>query len=434
MPLGYRATATWLGRDAVYLVGGSDGTRQARPELGDGQIWVYSLRHDQWSLVNTTTANGFPEPRWKHAAVAISATQILVTGGRFGQMVHDDAWILDTAKMTWTPLRVAVNATSAPLPTVYRHGMTYDSVHRKAYLYGGLDGSLNRYASDRLWTLQLPSEEAFLNTGSPATVVVEEISLVPDPITSSLPPRLASHVLEYIESARALLAWGGTCGDSSELYLLDTTLPDKVWNWCTVTPPGRPDRRDAPLWSLSYPYLYVAQGDSICYNRQVLGLADVHRMDLSNLADLKNTSTAGWDMLYEPYNARGTGLEPYCNGTNAGECQPRPLLLDVDGGASHMATTTCSADFLKRFAMVDFAVESVMPTMFASLEPSSAPILPAVVRSPFTDDTVSKEDLDAIDEIASGASFSMPAPHYSLLWTTAMVLWFWKGWLVTGRQ
>ena len=111
------------------------------------------------------------------------------------------------------------------------------------------------------------------------------------------------------------------------------------------------------LWSLQYPLFYIAQGDIICYNGQILPIADVHVLNLQMSSE--------WRNVYKPFNTRGSGDEPYCNGNNAGNCQPSPFLGDTD-----QKTSTCSAALLDKF----FQISS--PQQEPTTSPTAAPLLP----------------------------------------------------------
>lgn len=329
--IGYRATATGVASDpdGVYLLFGADRNRVATTDL---TAYRYSLQRDEWTRLatkNSVEGGAIPLPRWKPAAVALDDRRILVTGGRQGAIVHADAWILDTVTLTWTRLD------TSGLPSMYRHGLGYDPGRNVTWMYGGLDENLNRYQG-QLWQLNMTNLQV-------AQVAV-------DTKDNPVPPRLASHVMEYIKEYDILLMWGGTCSDDAELHIYDINANA----WCRIFPANRPDRRDAMLWDLSqFPNLYMAQGDIICYNFQVLSIADVHVLNLTSLVSSSSSTNSssgagagGWEMLYKPTNVpRGTGTEPYCDGTNAGNCQPNPRLED-DGARP----STCSKDLLERLA------------------------------------------------------------------------------------
>lgn len=249
-PIGYRATATWMtdssddDGDSVYVLFGSDPNNGT---AGLDTMHRYSLANDEWTLLEASSFSSpttIPPPRWKHAAVALDDTRILVTGGRDGDTVRNDAWILDTMELSWTQIDFASDSS---FPPVYRHGMAFDTARNVVWIYGGLDGSLQRYPSGSLWKLDLDAEE---------------IAQGPIDGSSPLPPQLASHSMEYVAEWDALLLWGGTCQDDSELHIFDIQSNA----WCRMYPENRPDKRDAMIWSLQYPLFYVAQGDSICYN------------------------------------------------------------------------------------------------------------------------------------------------------------------------
>lgn len=335
--IGYRATATQLAvdPDSVYVFGGAD-----RNRVATNHLWKYSLSQDTWIEVETNSTS-LPAARWKHAAVAISDTQFLVTGGRgVGSTVYGDAWVFDVVEVSWTPV--------GTIEPIYRHGMTYDSKRNVTWIYGGLDASLTRYQR-QLWRMDL-SSFGF------AQVAADD--------GDSLPARLASHAMEYVAEMDVLIMWGGTCSDDSELFVYDIVTN----TWCRIFPGNRPEKRDAMLWSIQYPLFYIAQGDIICYNGQVLTIADVHVLNLQQ-AD-------SWRILYEPYNTRGTGNEPYCDGTNAGTCQPNPFLND-----RNQQNSTCSATLLDHFFQNTSPRQTGQPTA----SPSFSLVLPtsdtAVSRS-----------------------------------------------------
>jgi hypothetical protein len=351
--IGYRATATQVTSqpDTVYVIAGADGSRVAM-----NNVYSYSLAQDTWTLLTTSSRNNnssssdggqLPAPRWKHAAVALDETRILVTGGRQGATVHADVWILDTASLTWMEIDTA--ASGSPMPPVYRHGMAWDDRRNVAWIYGGLDDRLTRYAS-QLWRLNVTA-------GS-----VDQVSYTSgddDP-----PPRMASHAMEYVSALDVLILWGGNCGDDSALHVYDIASS----TWCRIFPATRPDQRDAMLWALDYPQFYIAGGDILCYNGQILPISDVHVLDLTKVDD--DNINAAWTMLYEPSNTRGTGNEPFCTGSNAGNCQPRPLLADTVG-----ATSTCAADVMARFGNGTF-VDTTMSPVDTTARPS-APMVPS---------------------------------------------------------
>jgi hypothetical protein len=324
--IGYRATATRVkaDTDGVYVLFGSNENRVATNHL-----YRYSLLKDAWTLLDTTP--NVPPGRWKHAAVALDESRILVTGGRDGAIVRNDAWILNTMDLSWTPLQ------STGLPPMYRHGLAFDPTRNVTWIYGGLDNNLSRYQS-QLWQLSMANHQ------------VTEWS-VNTTTANPLPPQLASHAMEYVAELDALLLWGGTCGDDSELHVYDIQQN----SWCRISPANRPDRRDAHLWAIQFPRFYVAQGDIICYNRQLLTIADVHALDLQSLKS--------WEILYKPTNIpRGTGTEEYCDGNNAGNCQPAASLKDTSSRNS-----TCSADLLSRFFSA-----SVAPTDLSTLNTATS--------------------------------------------------------------
>jgi len=352
--IGYRATATQVAGDIdhVYVLFGAD-----RSRVAVNDVWQYSLLDDSWRRLNDEIAApddgaaATPPRRWKHAATALDEHRILITGGRDGNIVHDDAWILDTDDLSWTKVRTK-DGSSLSLPPMYRHGTVFDPTRNVAWIYGGLNDNLQRYPS-QLWRMDMVNY---------AVMEVEVNGTSNNPP----PPRLASHAMEYVPKADAILMWGGTCSDDSEMHIYD---PQEN-NWCRIYPSNRPDRRDAMIWSLQYPNFYIAQGDSICYDRQVLTLADVHVSNLQQIASLD----LSWEMLYEPSNVpRGTGLEPYCDGTNAGSCQPRPLLWVEEEDASF---STCSPELLSRFLNDDSQHSSPTDTTTfksAAVQPTSSP-------------------------------------------------------------
>jgi hypothetical protein len=220
-----------------------------------------------------------------------------------------------------------------------------------AWIYGGLDDQLTRYAS-QLWFLDVTS-------GS-----VDQVSYNTDNDDDTPPPRMASYAMAYVSALDVLILWGGSCVDDSTLHVYDMTSS----TWCRIFPARRPDQRDALIFALDYPHFYIAQGDILCYNGQILPVSDVHVLDLTRVDD-----TAAWTMLYEPYNARGTGTEPFCTGSNAGNCQPRPLWADTAG-----APSTCAADLLARFGNgTSVAATNTTTVQPSSQTPTTAPVAPS---------------------------------------------------------
>lgn len=299
--VGYRSTATLLD-GSVYIFGGGDTSYAAIDHF-----WKYRLETDSWTQLSIKSG---PSARYKHATAKISETKMLLLGGRAGRTVLSDSWLFDASTQGWAPI-------GANILQVYRHAMAYDPVRDVIWIMGGLDGSLDRYRS-QLWRWDYKSTSGMV-----------EVTYAGDHL-----PRMASHAMEYVRSFDALFAWGGTCSDSSQLYLFD--IPSS--RWCSLAPSNRPDRRDASLWALDFPKLYIAQGDLICHRGGIYPIADVHAFDFSE--------PDAWEVLYEPRNERGTGKEAYCDGSNKGHCQPAPLLGDRASGGS-----TCNADSTARWGI-----------------------------------------------------------------------------------
>ena len=302
--VGYRSTATILNGTHVYLFGGGDARRAAT-----GQLWRYALLENTWKeLLPSEVAGPWPTARYKHATIKLSETKMLLLGGRSGVTVLSDAWLFDLEQMSWS-------LAGENILQVYRQGMAYDPTRHVAWINGGLDGNRQRYGS-QLWRWNLSSFEIeLISTEGPG------------------PSRLASHAAEYISDLDAVLFWSGTCSDDVQLYLYSIANS----SWCAVYAANRPDRRDAMIWALDYPKFYVAQGDLICHNFGVYPIVDVHMFDFS-------APWHGWQMLYEPRNARGTGSEPFCDGTNKGSCQPQPLLQEQ--GARISQPAGCERTFM----------------------------------------------------------------------------------------
>jgi hypothetical protein len=389
--IGYRATATQVASlpDSVWLLFGADVSRAATD-----QVYQYSLSRDTWSVVplkaadtpNSTESSAVtPAPRWKHAAVAIDKSRILVAGGRQGSTVHSDVWIFDTTDSTW-------HSSPLEIPPMFRHGMAFDPKRNVTWIYGGLDENLSRYQS-QLWKLNLNTME--IRQAQVGGNNEDNDTSNSTPINNPLPPRLASQAMEYIQELDVLLMWGGTCGDDSELHIFDIESN----TWCHIFPANRPDKRDAMLWSLRYPLFFIAQGDSICYNRQILPIADIHVMNLSSINNEEENMS--WDMLYEPYNSRGTGNEPYCNGNNAGSCQPQPLLSDMSTQMS-----SCSADLLARFSSTPSSTSiSLAPTTTPNTTSPSSPL-----QSPAPGDPAFAPTPTAIPITNTSGAFSSSSP------------------------
>ncbi|CAE7571376.1 ODA11 [Symbiodinium natans] len=334
--VGYRSTATAL-NDHVYLFGGGDTSFAAT-----GHFWRYSLLGDSWEeMLPSQVVGPWPSARYKHATVKISETRMLLLGGRRDATVLSDAWLFDLDQMAWSLVGDSILQ-------VYRHGMAYDPLRQVVWIHGGLDGNRQRYGT-QLWRWNISTFDSSH---------LELAELVPT--TGPGPSRLASHAAEYIPELDALLFWGGTCSDDAQLYLYDIARSA----WCAVYAGNRPDRRDAMIWALDYPRFYVAQGDLICHNFGIYPIVDVHVFDFA-------APWAGWQMLYEPRNERGTGAEAYCDGTNRGSCQPQPLLAERGTRISQPAG--CESGFMDSIST--WANTSTTTTVADEVSSTSSPAL-----------------------------------------------------------
>lgn len=264
--IGYRGTAVEL-NGSLVIFGGGDRQRQAVDSL-------YSLNLSDHSMRSLSPG---PAPRYKHAA-AVIGNAMVVTGGR-GDIVYSDTWIWDGA-WTQTPASIAGG--------LYRHAMAWDG--ENIWIFGGIDANFNRVST--MWRGSTTSFDVVSYSGTPGA--------------------RASHALEYWEDR--LVMYGGTCSDSSLLWIFD--IPTS--HWCSVAAAHAPSLRDAFLWGLDGSHFYVVGGDVICIEAgRVYTIMDVHRIDLYNLSS--------WHLVYNPRNQRAPQITALCDGTNRGNCRTPPL-------------------------------------------------------------------------------------------------------------
>lgn len=304
--IGYRATATLLQAtdsldSSFYVFGGSDTSFQAV-----GHFWQYSLGDDTWSEV-VTTSSVAPSARWRHTAVKLSDTRMLIHGGRLGNEVLSDAWIFDVDEMEWTMISEDTGVAA------HRHGMAYDTLRNSIWIFGGIDSDFVRHNRMYQWDLG--------STMTNASAITEVI--LPD--GAEQPSRRASHVLDYVAEIDSLLLYGGTCSDMGLTYLYNISSN----TWCAIGANQRPSLRDAMLWGIQYPRFYMYQGDVICLRvGDVYGIADVHVLDLRGVSSSGDWEILynDWEILYNPRNQRAPELTEFCDGSNAGACRVPPFL------------------------------------------------------------------------------------------------------------
>ena len=304
----YRSTGTLL-NGSLYVFAGTSGQN-----VVENDFYKLHLATDDWSEVVVVGNGSTPSPRYKAAAVALSNTTMLVTGGREGTNVLADAWVFDSEQIQWTRV--------ADITPLYRHGIAFDSKRNVTWILGGLDDNFQRQST--LYKFDLTTLTAITSP------------------TGDVPGTRASHAVEYVPELDAVLVWGGTSTDSAAVYLYNITAN----SWCSLLPANRPSYRDAFLWTVKFPHLYVYGGDVAWVNLgNIYSIADVHRLDL-----MQPTS---WELLYDPFNIRARDNTEECDGTNDVICRPPTRQSDLsagestcthfqmeDGGGSTTTTTT----------------------------------------------------------------------------------------------
>lgn len=326
--VGYRATATLL-NGSFYVFGGGDMNYRAVDNL-----WKLSLPDHTWTEVTNATTSARPSARYKHAAVKLSETTMLIHGGRQGNVVLSDAWIFDIRAMKWTSL----GDTNV---TAYRHGMAFDTKRALVWTYGGIDDSFSRKS------------------------VMHSFDLASFTMSTSVPNRgstpglRASHAIEYLAEMDSLLLYGGTCGEEADLFLYN--ISDN--SWCSLDPARRPSRRDAMLWAFDFPNFYMYTGDVICVAiGDVYSIADVHALNISD--------PQAWNLIYNPINQRSPDLVDDCDGTNARMCRAPPLFPDQMAGET--IRDTCSSSTPTSIASPAPTVVSNSPSSILSSGVASA--------------------------------------------------------------
>ena len=180
---------------------------------GNNETWMYDVHENTWTLKNPSNA---PSPRWAHSMVYDSANKIvLLFGGYDGTDFFNDTWVYDAITNNWTE----VSPISSPSE---RHvqAMAYDSVHKRAILFGGYDGNGR---DDETWSYDGATNEWTMMTPSEKPSPRREPAMAFDPVNEKI------------------VLFGGDDGShNNETWIYDVNSDE----WSKMNPSSGPSARD----------------------------------------------------------------------------------------------------------------------------------------------------------------------------------------------
>lgn len=226
--------------DRTILFGGHDGSFY-------GDTWAYDYNSNAWTRMTTT---GSPPVRAFQALVYDSDSQLVVMfGGQTepgGLTTLGDTWTFDAMTATWTDTTPSL----APSPRAWC-GVAYDSVSRRAFLFGGSAGA-------ETWAYDATANRwSKVNSGANPS------------------PRAQTAMGYDSESERSVLFGGiwpvGLVTDPTLAYDRETWILDgRNGSWKMVDPESTPPPPPPPL----NPIVYAGVGAGVA---AVLGLVLLRR-------------------------------------------------------------------------------------------------------------------------------------------------------------
>ncbi|CAE7779863.1 lgals3bpa [Symbiodinium sp. CCMP2592] len=248
-----RHVAVWLSSRSSVLV--HAGEASAHFDFFS-DTWLYSLLTQSWLQLVTSTSG--PSPRAGHTAVWDEIQEeMLVFGGEYGTILHDELWILSLRQNSW-------NKPSVPFSPAGRvgHSAVWQSLRRAMLVFAGQSGSLLNdlwayQAEARTWR-QLQSAQS--TSSSPEPEPRSRHSAVWDEATESMlvfagwagsepladlwhfnswhqrwslleplgsqPPSRAGHVAAWDPLTMSMLVHGGIRHEDGE-----SSYSDDLWNY-----------------------------------------------------------------------------------------------------------------------------------------------------------------------------------------------------------
>ena len=253
-----RCTEPLYPRSDVWLLHGTADAARWTEQVGDWR----EAAGASWAAVPAATYGtdaAQPMPRGAHTMLALAGDALLVAGGVTYPRAESfetplrDVWLLNVSSGAW---RVLVRDTGLPERTVYAVETTTTTAgagpNTTLYAFGGLrrdetGAGADTYSSD-IYAVDVG------DPGATATVV--------PPQGAARPPPRAEHTGVYRASARQLVVFGGTNGQTAlgDLWLLD--LASMTWT----------ERVARGLYAPSSRYSHAA---ALCVGDAAAGRADL---------------------------------------------------------------------------------------------------------------------------------------------------------------
>ena len=82
------------------MFGGYDG------EIALDELWAFDVEQEEWEYIETFGVQPFR--RWGHAATS-HGTNLLIWGGKNGNLLHSDMFMYNVLTNTWTELEIKSN-------------------------------------------------------------------------------------------------------------------------------------------------------------------------------------------------------------------------------------------------------------------------------------------------------------------------------------
>ncbi|MCW4050632.1 MAG: hypothetical protein NWE89_12950 [Candidatus Bathyarchaeota archaeon] len=232
------------------------------------ETWIFDCKTEEWTQLGPEEK---PQGRSDAALVYDSDEKVFVLYGGWGSRsgLQDDTWVFDPETIEWTEVE-----TSTSPGRMYGQGMVYDSVNRRAILYGGhLRSPISREYIEDVW---------FFYSGNRSWIQTNY---------TVKPHGRYWNAIDLDKENMQLVIFGGGYGEGPlrETWVLD--LYEK--SWTNISSPANPPARIMPRM------VYVQTIDAfICF-----GGADPRTINFNDTWILR-LETESWEKLYPSYTVK----------------------------------------------------------------------------------------------------------------------------------